>query len=265
MIRSALALTLLFATALAHAAASKEAMLENREWGAHFEKFGASGTIVIVDERQSPAVTRVFDGNRAQRRYSPASTFKIPHTLFALDAGVVKDEFQVFTWDRVQRSFSGHNQDQTLRSAMRNSTLWVYEQFAKSIGETRARAYLRGSSYGNADPTTSGGAYWVDGNLRISAVEQVEFLRKLFRNALPFKIEHQRLVKDLMIREAQPHWILRAKTGWEGRYGWWVGWVETAEGAVFFALNIDTPRRMDDLPKREQVTRAILQSMGLLD
>ena len=30
----------------------------------------------------------------AQKRFMPASTFKVPHALFALDAGV-RDEFQV--------------------------------------------------------------------------------------------------------------------------------------------------------------------------
>ena len=33
-------------------------------------------------------------------------------------------------------------------------------------------------------------------------MEQVDFLRKLYRNELPFKVEHQRLVKDIMIVEA---------------------------------------------------------------
>ena len=239
-------------------------VVDRPEWGAHFSEAGVTGTLVIVDERQSPPVTMVFDRERSMRRYSPASTFKIPHTLFALDAGAAVDEFQVFKWDGVKRSFAGHNQDQTLRSAMRNSTLWVYQGFAKKIGEEKARAYLRSIPYGNADPSTAKGDYWVDGNLRISAMEQVEFLRKLYRNGLSFKVEHQRLVKDLMVNQATSDWILRAKTGWEGRYGWWVGWVETATGPVFFALNIDTPGRLDDLPKREQVVRAVLGSMGLL-
>jgi beta-lactamase class D len=44
-----------------------------------------------------------------------------------------------------------------------------------------------------------------------------------------------------------------------------VGWVETPQGAVFFALNIDTPRRLEDLPKREQIVRAVLRSMELLE
>ena len=239
--------------------------VDKPEWGAYFAEFGATGTLVVVDERQTPAATLVFNRDRSIRGYAPASTFKIAHTLFALEAGVVADEFQVFRWDGIKRSFDGHNQDQTLRSALRNSTLWVYQGFARQIGESKARAFLRDANYGNGDPTAIRGDYWVDGNLRISAMEQVAFLRKLFRNTLSFKVEHQRLLKDLMVKQANSDWILRAKTGWEGRYGWWVGWVETAQGAVFFALNIDTPRRLEDLPKREQIARAVLQSLGLLE
>ncbi len=35
-------------------------------------------------------------------------------------------------------------------------------------------------------------------------------------------------------------------------------------GPVFFALNIDTPNRMDDLFKREAIVRAILRSIEAL-
>lgn len=52
--------------------------------------------------------------------------------------------------------------------------------------------------------------------------------------------------------------------GWEGSFGWWVGYVEWPTGPVFFALNIDTPNRMGDLSKREAITRAVLQSMNAL-
>ena len=237
---------------------------ERPEWARFFDEFDAKGTIVVVDERVRNRATWVFDPQRASRRFSPASTFKIPHTLFALDAGAVRDEFEVFEWDGVERAFAGHNRDQDLRSAMRNSAMWVYERFAKEIGEEAARRYLKRIDYGNADPTTDKGAYWVDGNLAISAHEQVAFLQRLYRNQLPFKVEHQRLVKDLMIVEAGREWILRAKTGWEGSMGWWVGWVEWPAGPVFFALNIDTPNRLGDLAKREQVARAILRSMEAL-
>jgi beta-lactamase class D len=240
------------------------AVQERPQWSSVFDKFNAKGAIVVIDERAKDQSILVFDQERAAKRFSPASTFKIPHTLFALDAGAVRDEFQIFKWDGVPRSFSGHNSDQTLRSAMRNSTLWVYQQFAKDIGPEKARSYLKRIDYGNADPSVATGDYWIDGNLAISAHEQISFLKRLYLNQLPFPVEHQRLVKDLMIVEAGRDWILRAKTGWEGRFGWWVGWVEWPTGPVYFALNIDTPNKMADLVKREQITREILTSLGAL-
>ena len=85
---------------------------------------------------------------------------------------------------------------------MRHSTVWVYQQFAREIGEVREKEYLTRIQYGNADPSGGVDRFWLDGALRISAMEQVDFLRKLYRNELPFKVEHQRLVKDIMIVEA---------------------------------------------------------------
>ncbi|HEY7884850.1 MAG TPA: class D beta-lactamase [Cellvibrionaceae bacterium] len=245
-------------------AISLEKGTEEPEWKAFFDKYEATGTILIVDRRGSPEKVSVYDRARANKRFSPASTFKVPHTLFALNAGVVKDEFQVFPWDGVKRGYEPHNQNQNLRSAMRNSSLWVYENFAKEIGEKKARAYLEKIDYGNMDPSTDRGAYWVDGNLTISAAEQITLLQKLYYTELPFKLEHQLMVKDIMITEAGKNWILRAKTGWEGRYGWWIGWVEWPSGPVFFALNIDTPNRWDDLYKREAIVRDILLSIQAL-
>lgn len=257
------ALLLAFST-LAPASYAEEVAQQRPDWQKYFSDVNATGTIVVVDERGSPRSAFVYDETRARKRLSPASTFKLPHTLFALDAGLVRDEFQVFRWDGANRTYAPWNRDQDLRSAMRNSVVWVYQGFAKEIGETRARGYLEKINYGNADPTGGVDGYWVDGNLSISAHEQISFLRRLYRNELPFRVEHQRLLKDIIIIEAARDWILRAKTGWSGQIGWWVGWVEWPAGPVFFALNIDTPNRTADLQKREGITRAVLRSINAL-
>nr|WP_157465951.1 class D beta-lactamase [Colwellia sp. TT2012] len=242
----------------------KAAGIQGAEWGKYFKKYNAKGTIVVLDKRAQQEQTWVFDQTRAQQRYSPASTYKIPHTLFALDAGLVKDEWQVFLWDGVKRAYSPHNQDQNLRSAMRNSAVWVYDIFAKQLGKQKSGNYLKKIAYGNADSSTAQGSYWIDGKLAISAFEQIEFLQRFYKNALPFKVEHQLLVKDLMVVAAKRTWILRAKTGWQGQHGWWVGWVEWPSGPVFFALNIDTPNGMSDLYKRQAIVRDILSSIDAL-
>ena len=80
------------------------------DWQEFFTSQGVTGTIVVVDERS--ATHWVCDEARAATRFLPASTFKIPHALFALDAGVVQDEFQIFPWDGVQRPIDAWNRDQ---------------------------------------------------------------------------------------------------------------------------------------------------------
>jgi beta-lactamase class D len=39
------------------------------------------------------------------------STFKIPHSLFALDAGILRDEFQVIPWDGVKHPIEAWNEE----------------------------------------------------------------------------------------------------------------------------------------------------------
>jgi len=250
------------------AAASDDAWTVRSDWARHFAEAGVRGTLVVVDERTHPPSRWVHDEARARTRFIPASTFKIPHALIALDAGVVRDEFQVFRWDGTRRDIESWNRDQDLRSSMRNSVVWVYQRIAREIGEDGERRFLQKIGYGNADPSGGIDRFWLDGKLAISAEEQVTFLQRLYRNELPFRVEHQRLVKDVLIVEAGRDWILRAKTGWQARLdpqvGWWVGWVERPEGPVFFALNIEMPNEGADLPKREAIGRAVLQSIGAL-
>lgn len=254
------------AIAIALVALPAWAWEERADWGRYFAEAGVEGTIAIIDERHD--ARWVWNAARSVERFTPASTFKIPHALFALDAGVVRDEFQTFAWDGVRREVEDWNHDQNLRSSMRSSVVWVYQHFAREIGLEREREYLVETAYGNADPSGGDEGFWLDGALRISAREQLEFLQKLYRNELPFEVAHQRLVKDVMIVEAGRDWILRAKTGWQGRaepqVGWWVGWVERPEGAVFFALNIRMPGLAEDLPHREGIARAVLRSIDAL-
>ena len=236
---------------------------EMTEWSRFFTEVDVQGSIVVLDARDNSEATYVYNVSRSGRRYSPASTFKIPHSLFALDAGLLRDEFQPIQWDGVKRPVQAWNVDQNLRSAMRNSTVWVYERFAKELGDARESAYMRKIGYGNA-VATGDKPFWVEGDLAISSFEQIVFLQRLYRNQLPFQVEHQRLVKDVMVNEAGPDWILRAKTGWTGKIGWWVGWVEWPSGPVFFALNMDTPNRLADLAKRQSITRNVLRSIKAL-
>ncbi len=176
----------------------------------------------------------------------------------------IRDYLNSLKWDGVPRSYAGHNQDQTLQTAMRNSTVWVYEGLAKQIGTAREQQYLQRIQYGNQNASGAVDKFWLNDTLQISAQEQLLFLQQLYREQLPFSVAHQRLVKQLIQVDSGQNWSLHAKTGWSGSIGWWVGWVQQPTGAVFFALNIDTPLRMADLAKRESITRAILREIAAL-
>jgi beta-lactamase class D len=172
---------------------------------------------VVADQRAGTDAHLVYGVERRQTRFIPASAFQITHALFALDAGIVRDEFQIFRWDGTKRDSESWNHAHDLRSSMRSSAVWVYQQFARELGEQRERHYLSKISYGNADPPGGVDTFWLSGNLRISAEEQVALLQRLYRNDLPFRVEHQRLVNDVMIVAAGRNWILRAQTGWQAR------------------------------------------------
>ena len=255
--------------------ASASPLNKRSEWKKYFDNYKAVGTIYIVDERPEGG-NFVYNYDRAVRRFTPASTFKIPHALFVLDAGIVKNEFQVFPWDGIERSVGVEkydavwNSSQTLSSSMRYSVVWLYQQFAQELSSRKEMDYMSRSGYGNVVVGEDIEQFWLDGSLEISALEQVAFLQKLYRNQLPFAIEHQRLVKDIMITEAGSDYKIRSKTGWgtpedKDGVGWYVGWVERDDGAIFFAANIEMPNGQSDLSKRTSIVKDILRDIDALN
>ncbi len=58
-----------------------------------FNGAGVRGTFVLLDVARGQ--TTVVDRARAERQAVPASTFKIAHSIIALETGVVRDENEV--------------------------------------------------------------------------------------------------------------------------------------------------------------------------
>lgn len=125
-------------------------------------------------------------------------------------------------------------------------------------------------NYGNKTIGKDVTDFWLDESLRITAFEEIRFLKQLQANNLAFKQEDINLLKELVIDEKSENYVVRAKTGWEGRYGWYVGYVgyvgyvETKNDVWFFALNIDTKTK-EDLSKRKALTLEALKIKGIID
>ena len=105
--------------------------------------------------------------------------------------------------------------------------------------------------------------FWLEGELRITPKQQIDFLRRLYSNKLPFSQQTIDLVKDIAIAEQTPDYVLRAKTGATSTIGWYVGYLEQNDNVYFFATNLEMSSQVP-LAARLEVTRLCLQELGLL-
>ena len=226
-----------------------------------FKNKEVEGTIVI--ESLNTKKIYIYNDKRAKNLYSPASTFKIPNTLIALNEGIVTKD-SVIVWDKKIREYESWNKDQTLLTAFKSSCVWCYQEFASKIGVEKYKKYLKELNYGNKVVGNDVKNFWLDESLKINAFEQINFLKKLHKNNLPFKQNDIDALKNIMIDEKTSNYTIRSKTGWEGRYGWYVGYVETKDDVWFFAMNIDTKSK-DDLPKRKTITLETLRLKGIIN
>jgi beta-lactamase class D len=209
-----------------------------------FADAGTEGT--FVGYKTDDYLIIASDTERSGQGFLPASTFKIPNSLIALETGVVADpDKDVFKWDGVSRDIPGWNQDHTLRSAIAASAVPVYQEIARRIGPERMQKYLDLFDYGNRNIGGGIDQFWLTGELRIDPIQQIDFVDRLRRGALPISARCQELVRDILPVTKVGDAIIRAKTGLLGAetgkptLGWLVGWAEKAEARTVFALNCD--------------------------
>jgi beta-lactamase class D len=255
-------LLLLFASLGASAAET----INRHDWQRHFDAKGVKGTFVLYE----PAKERysVLDEARAKQRFLPASTFKIANALIGLEVGSIAHENEVFHWDGKPKVVPEWEHDQTLESGMRTSCVWMFQEIARRTGRARMKEWVDRLEYGNRNVTGGIDLFWLQGGLRISAVEQIQLLHKLAEGRLPATHRAQRLVRNSIINEKTRTHTLYAKTGTieSGRNAitWWVGWIEKKGRPVaYFAMNLD-PTSRTVFPDRFAITRAILHEAGFL-
>jgi beta-lactamase class D len=233
-----------------------------------FADDGAQGT--FVGYKVDDYLVIASDGARSGEPKLPASTFKIPNSLIALETGVVEDpDKDVFKWDGVKRPIEAWNRDHTMRSAIAASAVPVYQEIARRIGEERMKKYVDLLEYGNRDIGGGIDQFWLTGNLRIDPVQQVDFLDRLRRGTLPISKRSQDLVRDIVPVTKVGDSIIHAKSGLLGAergqasLGWMVGWAEKGAAQTVFALNMDCsePRLVGE---RMPLTQACLKEIDAI-
>ncbi len=245
---------------------SKAKIKEDKKLKKFFDEAGVTGGIYIYDLQKNEFI--VFDRKRMDTGFLPASTSKIIHSLIFLDSEAIKDENEVLKWDGEKYWVEEWNKDHNLRTALKVSAVWFYVDVSKRVGENKMQRYYDAANYGNAKINNFGTPYWVNGDLRITPRQQVEFLVKFYQNELPFSERSKNIVKDILVDEKTDKYTISGKTGWSDlpkpQVGWWIGYVEIGGNVYFFAAEIDIEKN-EDAAKRKTITKEVLKYLKIVE
>ena len=231
---------------------------------------GYEGSFVLYDLNDD--TWNVYDMEQATLRTAPNSTYKIYDALFGLEEGVIAPDDSFMAWDGPNHPFEAWNGNQDLLSAMQSSVNWYFEEIDQQIGLSAIRDYIRKIGYGNEIVNADLSAYWMQGALKISPVEQVELLTALHNNRFGFAPENINTVKNSICLFSSEKFSSEGKSFYgktgtgrvdgEDVNGWFVGYIETAGNTYFFATNIQAAENATG-SKASEISLSILSHMGI--
>lgn len=235
----------------------------------YFDAKNVEGCFTMLNNSDGQII--VYNMGMDTTRYTPASTFKILHSLIALQTGAVTDEKMVLKWDGIKRPNADWNKDMDIREAFKVSAVPFYQQVARKIGQDTMKAWIDSLSYGNKRVEGPIDSFWLNNKLKISPDEQLGMLKRLFFDQLPFRKSVQQAVRDMMLQEDNTAYKLSYKTGWGydesgSSIGWITGWIEENRHVYFFVTLVKSADPAIDMKKvRLDITRDILKQYGFFE
>jgi beta-lactamase class D len=234
-----------------------------------FEVEHLTGGIALFDA--TTGELSATDPELAKRPFSPASTFEIAQSAIALEIGFIDNPDSPMTWDGQYSQNAEWNRDHTLRTAVQVSCVPCFQRMDKNVGSGRMQDWLRRLDYGNRDASGPLDAFWLTGKLRITAIEQLDFLRRLDTKRLPISERTLDVVLDVIALDVGASHVLYGKTAAsrlpEGdvEFGWFVGFVVSEERRVYFATVVTGHAPgVDIAPQRRRATERVLRAIGAL-
>lgn len=228
-----------------------------------FEEY--NGSFVLYDATEDSWL--IYNKEYATTRISPASTFKIYSALFSLETGIITPEQSLIPWNGQNYRYDLWNADQTLETAMQNSVTWYFHELDQQVSLSSIKKYVQEIGYGNQLIEGDISSYWINSSLKISPIEQVEMLKKLYYNQLGFSPVNIKAVKDSICLYSTEQGTISGKTGTEevnghNASGWFIGYIEQDNHIYFFATNIQS-EVLASGPLATELTFSILSDLKL--
>src|SRR6187431_2465309 len=89
------------------------------EFGKILDSLGVKGAVLIYDIKNKTYYSNDFAWTKME--ILPASTFKIPNSIIALETGVIKNDSVIFKWNGEKRNFKKWEEDLTFKKAFQVS------------------------------------------------------------------------------------------------------------------------------------------------
>lgn len=165
-------------------------------------------------------IDKVIGDERCRKQLPACSTFKVPLAVMAFDSGILKDESVTLKWDGKKDSREESNRDHNAQTWMKQSIVWFSQRLTPKLGKKKIQKYLNDFDYGNKDLAAGIQQAWLvspsdEGPaLKISAYEQLEFMKKLWTSSLPASARSMQKTRDITYLETSPRGTkLSGKTG----------------------------------------------------
>lgn len=192
----------------------------------------------------------LYHPDLCKKEVSPYSTFKIITALAGLENGVIRDETSTMNYNGFQYAISEWNDNLSLEEAFQTSCIWYFRQVIDEIGSKEMSEILDTLNYGNCDISEWNGSginpqkelngFWLQSSLKISPLEQVQVLSKIFEGDTDFNEENIEILKKIMLVEESGDQKIYGKTG-SSPIGeaWFVGFIEEDTGKKYFAVYLN--------------------------
>jgi len=257
-----------------HFTSKNDEVLVRQDFKKYFDECNVEGAIAIYDHKNH---TWILSDTVATRKETlPASTFKIINLLIALETKTIASENDIVKWpgstDTLKYDYRPNiYHDITVKEAFEVSAGWAFIELAKKIGKDNYKKYLTLCHYGNINLSQTDPDFWNFGAFGISPINQVEFLKKLYEEKLPFSKRNIDIVKKVMITEQNDDYTIHSKTGWtrenDINTGWWVGYIENKNGTYFFATRLLQDRKLNASNFgncRKEITKSVFRDLNVI-
>ena len=218
------------------------------------DKFrGINGCAVIYD----PANDKysVYNSSLCEQEASPYSTFKIMSTLVGLQNEVIENETSTMIYSGEKYPLPEWNENLSLEKAFQTSCIWYFRQVIDEVGREEIQYELTQLEYGNCDisgwdgsginPMPDLNGFWIGASLKISPLEQVQVLKKIFEEESIYSAEHIAILKEIMLVSEDTRRIYGKTGSGPGGEAWFVGFTEENDTKKYFAVYLNDNTQPD--------------------